>query len=254
MGTKKVYEAICAVQGEIAKIGIRKDQTNEQQRYMFRGIDDIYNTMAPLLAKHKLCIIPRCQSRAQTERKSNSGGALFSVVLDTEYDIVSAEDGSCHVARLPGESMDSGDKGTNKAMSAGYKYLCFQMFCIPTEGDNDADGTTHEVAAEKPATAPQRTATAPPVPAGQPEGMIVSGKVEKKGVANKGGYIPYTLLGVRLDDGTDIKFTTKNPDLVNKLDGFMKGGIPVMITATKTDYKGYCSIDSVEATADRAPF
>jgi D-mannonate dehydratase len=42
--------------------------------------------------------------------------------------------------------MDSGDKASNKAMSAAYKYAAFQAFCIPTEGDNDADSTTHEVA------------------------------------------------------------------------------------------------------------
>jgi hypothetical protein len=42
--------------------------------------------------------------------------------------------------------MDSGDKATNKAMSAAYKYAAFQAFAIPTEGDNDADAHTHEVA------------------------------------------------------------------------------------------------------------
>jgi hypothetical protein len=30
-------------------------------------------------------------------------------------------------------------------MSAAYKYACMEVFCIPTEGDNDADGTTHEL-------------------------------------------------------------------------------------------------------------
>jgi hypothetical protein len=41
--------------------------------------------------------------------------------------------------------MDSGDKATNKAMSAAYKYMAFQTFAIPTEGDNDADNHTHEI-------------------------------------------------------------------------------------------------------------
>ena len=41
--------------------------------------------------------------------------------------------------------MDSADKATNKAMSAAYKYAAFQAFAIPTQGDNDADATTHEV-------------------------------------------------------------------------------------------------------------
>jgi hypothetical protein len=30
-------------------------------------------------------------------------------------------------------------------MSAALKYACLQTFMVPTEGDNDADGTTHEV-------------------------------------------------------------------------------------------------------------
>jgi hypothetical protein len=49
--------------------------------------------------------------------------------------------------------MDSGDKATNKAMSAAYKYAAFQAFSIPTEGDNDADAHTHQVSTrqEKPA-------------------------------------------------------------------------------------------------------
>lgn len=56
--------------------------------------------------------------------------------------------------------MDSGDKATNKAMSAAYKYAAFQAFCIPTEGDNDADATTHSV---KPKTKTTNTAKTKPV-------------------------------------------------------------------------------------------
>lgn len=48
--------------------------------------------------------------------------------------------------RTFGEAMDSADKATNKAMSAAYKYAALMAFAIPTEGDNDADATTYEVA------------------------------------------------------------------------------------------------------------
>jgi hypothetical protein len=75
---------------------------------------------------------------------------LFYITVEAEFDLVSAEDGSKHTARTFGEAMDSGDKGTNKAMSAAYKYMAFQTFAIPTEGDNDADGHTHNVVANKP--------------------------------------------------------------------------------------------------------
>ena len=142
-----VYQAINKVQAELSTTGISKDRTNTQgSGYKFRGIDDVYNAVAPLLAKYGLCIIPRMLSRTCEERQSKSGGALFYVTVEAEFDFVSAEDGSKATARTFGEAMDSGDKATNKAMSAAYKYAAFQTFSIPTEGDNDADAHTHEVA------------------------------------------------------------------------------------------------------------
>lgn len=143
-----VYKAINAVQAELAKAGISKDHRNTQgSGYNFRGIDDVYNAVSPLLAKHGLCILPRMLTRTCDERQSKSGGALFYITVEAEFDLVCAEDGSKHTVRTFGEAMDSGDKGTNKAMSAAYKYAAFQTFAIPTEGDNDADAQTHEVAA-----------------------------------------------------------------------------------------------------------
>lgn len=142
---KKVYGAINAITGELAKIGISKARKNTQQGYAFRGIDDVYAALSSLLATHRLCVIPRVLSREVTTQPSKSGGILFYAVLDVEFDLVSADDGSMHTARVCGEAMDSGDKATNKAMSAAYKYFALQTFCIPTEGDNDADSTTHEV-------------------------------------------------------------------------------------------------------------
>ncbi|HWO88902.1 MAG TPA: ERF family protein [Gemmatimonadales bacterium] len=139
-----VYECIAAVSAELAQIGIAKSRKNAQQGYSFRGIDEVFNALAPLLAKHHLVVLPRMLSRAVTERETQKGGVLFNVVVEAEFDFVSAKDGSKHVVRMYGEAMDSADKATNKAMSAAYKYAAFQTFCIPTEGDNDADATTPE--------------------------------------------------------------------------------------------------------------
>ena len=139
-----VFECIAAVSAELAQTGISKDRNNQQQGYKFRGIDDVYNALAPLLAKHGLVIIPRILSRVVAERVTQKGGTLFNVTVEAEFDFVSAKDGSKVTARSFGEAMDSADKATNKAMSAAYKYTAFQTFCIPTEGDNDADATTHE--------------------------------------------------------------------------------------------------------------
>jgi hypothetical protein len=146
----KVYQAINKVQDALSKIGIAKDSKNQVQNFNFRGIDAVYNAMSPLLAQHGLCILPRMISRICEERVNAKGTALFYVTVEAEFDLVSAEDGSKHTIKTFGEAMDSGDKATNKAMSAAYKYACFQAFAIPTEGDNDADAHTHEIKSKKP--------------------------------------------------------------------------------------------------------
>lgn len=141
-----VYKAICAVMGDLAASGIAKDRKNAQQGYSFRGIDDVFNALSPLMARNGLAMLPRVLQRTVTERATAKGGTLFYVVVDCEFDLVCAEDGSKHVIRTSGEAMDSADKATNKAMSAAYKYAALMTFCIPTIGeDNDADATTHEI-------------------------------------------------------------------------------------------------------------
>ena len=150
METKKIYETINKIQAALAKTGISKDRKNQQQGYAFRGIDDVYGALAPLLAEHGVCVFPRATERTCVERQTQRGGALFYVTVRVEFDFVSSIDGSVHTCITYGEAMDSADKATNKAMSAAYKYACLQTFCIPTEGDNDADATTHDIAPRTP--------------------------------------------------------------------------------------------------------
>lgn len=142
---KKVYAAISRVTEELAREGIAKARKNDQQGYRFRGIDDVYNAIAGVVAKHGLCILPRVTNREVTERATKNGGVMSYVVVDVEFDFVAAEDDSMHTIRVVGEAMDSADKATNKAMSAAMKYACLMAFQIPTEGDNDADATTPPV-------------------------------------------------------------------------------------------------------------
>lgn len=134
--------------GELAKAGIAKDRDNKTQGFKFRGIDDVYNALAPLISANGIVILPRVVEVKATERQSKSGGALFHVALTADFDFVCAEDASKHTVTMPGEAMDSADKATNKALSAAYKYACFQAFCIPTEGNNDADEAHHAVVSE----------------------------------------------------------------------------------------------------------
>lgn len=142
---QNVYAKIAAITGILAKHGIGKNRTANFGK--FRGIDDVYNALAPLLSEYNLSIMPRMVAREVVERRSSKGNALFYTTVEAEFDFVSVDDGSHHTVRTFGEAMDSGDKSTNKAMSAAYKYAAFMTFCIPTEGDPDAE--VHEVASQE---------------------------------------------------------------------------------------------------------
>ena len=141
-----VYSAIAAVMAHMAKHGISKDRKNQQQGYAFRGIDDVYSALGNVLAANNLVILPRVVEKEREERQTQKGGTLIYTILTVEFDLVSALDGSTHTIRMIGEAMDTVDKSSNKAQSAALKYAALQVFMIPTEGDNDADASTHEVA------------------------------------------------------------------------------------------------------------
>lgn len=207
-----VFGCIAKVSAEIAQTGIAKTRSNQQQGYKFRGIDDVYNALAPLMAKHGLVIIPRILSRELVERQTKTGGVLFNVTVESEFDFVAVSDGSKVTARSFGEAMDSADKATNKAMSAAYKYTAFQTFCIPTEGDNDADAHTPDVTtARTPASAPraERPAAQPPLTREDvPPGLrVTNAKIAKSGQSAKG---PWTLYVVKFSDGREGKTFSKS--------------------------------------------
>lgn len=89
-------------------------------------------------------IVPTVVERTCEEvGRTKNGTALLKVVCKVKYDIF-AEDGSRITSIIYGEGMDMGDKATNKAMAIAYKYLCFQVFCIPTEEMSDPDAESLE--------------------------------------------------------------------------------------------------------------
>ncbi|MBS5080646.1 MAG: ERF family protein [Clostridium sp.] len=137
-----IYKALAAVTEEIGAIG--KNQKNKGQGFMFRGIDDLMNALNPVLAKNKVFIVPDIQDQKREERKTSNGTILIYSICKIKYTFYT-DDGSNLHAIVIGEGMDSGDKSTNKAMSAAFKYACFQVFCIPTEEIKDADSESYEV-------------------------------------------------------------------------------------------------------------
>ena len=138
-----IYQTVSAVMSELGAIG--KDSKNQQQGFMYRGVDAVMNALAPLFSKHKLFVVPEVLNQTREERKNNKGTNLIYSIITMKYTFY-AEDGSNVTSVIVGEGMDTGDKATNKAMSIAFKYACFQLFCIPTEETHpDPDKDTNEL-------------------------------------------------------------------------------------------------------------
>lgn len=143
-----IFQSISAIMAAAEPIG--KNKKNQQQGFAYRGIDDMYNELQPLFAKHKVFITSEVIDLSREERQSNKGSALIYSILKVKFTLY-AEDGSNVSSIVTGEAMDSGDKGSNKALSIALKYCLMQLLLIRTEdlSNNDADAVTHEVQAQQ---------------------------------------------------------------------------------------------------------
>jgi len=124
---------------------VDKNRKNESQGYRFRGIDDVYNALHSILAKHGVFTIPRVVSERTEDRTTGNGKALIYRILSVEFDFYGPAGDFIKAGPFIGEGMDSGDKASNKAMSVAHKYALIQVFAIPTEDDKDPEGDSHDL-------------------------------------------------------------------------------------------------------------
>ena len=136
---KGIYNAMAKITAEIGAIG--KDKKCQQgASFSYRGIDDVYNALNPIMARNGVFVLPIAHERTSENRATRNGGAMEVVVMRMEYQFCH-EDGSSVTCQTVGEAMDSGDKATNKAMAIAHKYAILQAFCIPTEDMEDPDSS-----------------------------------------------------------------------------------------------------------------
>ena len=143
-------ETIYSKLGEVMKevTAIDKTRKNEQQGFMFRGIEDFMNELHNSFAKHGIVILPHESEHIQESYEvKNSKGELklqFRTRVHMEFKFVSTEDG-CFVEAVGwGEAADNADKGYNKTKSIALKYVLMQMFLVPTKDIADPDKETPE--------------------------------------------------------------------------------------------------------------
>lgn len=147
-----IYKKMSEVMKDIGVV--TKDQKNSAQGFKFRGIDQFVNALYPALLNNGVFMSPRTTSYSQelreVTRSNGKNGVDKHVALMVEYDFY-AEDGSkVTIGPIAAEGLDSGDKATNKALSAALKYALIQTFSIPTEDMAEADLDTPEIGTTAP--------------------------------------------------------------------------------------------------------
>jgi hypothetical protein len=160
----QIHELLPKVMKDIGSIG--KDQTNKHQSYKFRGIDDALNHAGPILTKHLVSVsvefddhkidrkVVRILDDKGREKERVESYATLGMKLTFH-----APDGSTIANRLVGEGQDyGGDKATNKAMAAAFKYGIFFGLIIPVAAeaidDSDRDKKEDDRPAQRPTTKP----------------------------------------------------------------------------------------------------
>lgn len=141
MSAGLIYKKMSEVMKAIGSV--KKDQKNAAQGFKFRGIDQFVNALHPALIAHGVFMTPRTTSYTseirEVTRSNGKTGVDKHVAILVEYDFF-AEDGSkVTVGPIAAEGLDSGDKATNKALSAALKYALIQTFSVPTEDMAEAD-------------------------------------------------------------------------------------------------------------------
>lgn len=150
-----IHKALVKIMRKIGHVS-KKQRAKHGDQFYYRGIDDLYNALHPIMAHYGVYIRTVVRKREVTERQSKAGNAMQIVALLVDH-IFTQEDGSNVTVTTVGEAMDTSDKASNKAMSGAMKYALIQTFAIPTAGatDSERDNFEPEAMAHKQQPEPQ---------------------------------------------------------------------------------------------------
>jgi hypothetical protein len=140
MEHKPVHELLADVMVEVRSVA--KNDRNSAQGFDFRGIDSVINAVGPALRKHRVVVVPHAAEARYRDVKTATGKPSRECTVLVTYRFCGPA-GDFLDVQVPGESMDTSDKGTAKAMSVAYRIALIQALCLPTD-DRDPDHDHHE--------------------------------------------------------------------------------------------------------------
>lgn len=139
-----VYVAWSNVMGEINGIGKGSwfGKPGQTGSYRFRGVDAALNAFGPACRLHGVLVLPVKTEAAYRDVKTSTGKNSRECTVTVTYQIIGPAGDHIEVQSV-GESMDSADKGTAKALSTSLRSLLLLGGLVPT-GDPEPDAENVE--------------------------------------------------------------------------------------------------------------
>lgn len=143
---ESLHEAMVAVSRDLVRVGVAKG-TDVRIRgtdgkpdvtYQARGIQELMDSVGPVLAKHGVIVLPSFKIISTEKMQSKSGGTFFTRCY-VEGHFCYKHKGEFIEVRTIGEANDYQDKAVNKAMSVATKYAHALTFSIPFAGLVDTE-------------------------------------------------------------------------------------------------------------------
>jgi hypothetical protein len=133
-----LYERLADIAGslQVAKNG----HMTEGGKYDYIKHEDLVGALKPILKEHGIVILPlQSEIIEATEFRRANGGLGRHIRIKVTYRVVDVLTGVSIELQGLGESADTGDKGTQKAVTSAEKYLYMRLFKV-VEDAMDTDG------------------------------------------------------------------------------------------------------------------
>lgn len=126
--TGLIYQRMAAALPDVEAVS--KSRKNAEQKYAYRGAEDIMNAIHPVLAKHKIFIVQDWEEMIQKDGESSKGSKFTETTMKMVFNFTT-DDGSSIAVRVPSQGRDYGDMGVYKCMTMAFKYALAFTFCVP---------------------------------------------------------------------------------------------------------------------------
>lgn len=147
----KVTEILAKIVGELP--AIRKTR-NEVENWEYRSIETITEAVRPKLVEHGITFMPRV---VRTKKHKNPTG-LSEWEVWVEWTVYGPEGDSIVIGPVIGLGTSVDAFATNIAMTAAWKYMLIQTFCIGGQAV-DGDSTEHSKSKKAVRSAPKAEAS-----------------------------------------------------------------------------------------------